>query len=169
MLIRLIGFLLVTGASAAAGLSMASGVRARVHALQGLQTALELAKNEICYQLTPLPELFCKLAEASAGKVRRFFQTAGIALGQRTCRSVPAAFSAAFSVTDWGTEERRVLSDLGAALGRYDLEGQQRALGLAASRVAGLLSQLEADKRARCKSYGMLGICTGLAIAILLV
>ena len=59
--------------------------------------------------------------------------------------------------------------ELCSALGRYDLDGENRMLDLTASRLQAALARCEAEKRPRAKCYAALGLCTGLALLILAV
>ena len=68
-----------------------------------------------------------------------------------------------------GPDARRALLELGMALGKFDMEGQCRAIGLAEARLQRELELLGQSRRARCRSYETIGVCAGLAIAVLLV
>lgn len=57
--------------------------------------------------------------------------------------------------------------NLGSGLGKYDLPGQLRAVDLAMDRLRSLLEQCQAEQRSRIRSYCTLGVCAGLAIAII--
>ena len=59
--------------------------------------------------------------------------------------------------------------ELCSALGRYDLDGENRMLDLTAKRLQAALARCEAEKRPRAKCYAALGLCTGLALLILAV
>jgi len=59
--------------------------------------------------------------------------------------------------------------ELCSALGRYDLDGENRMLDLSAKRLQAALARCEAEKRPRAKCYAALGLCTGLALLILAV
>ena len=64
----------------------------------------------------------------------------------------------------WGT----ILS-LFDSLGRYDLEGSVQALDLALSRLREEAKALQNSAAARCRTYLTLGVCTGLAAAVILI
>lgn len=53
-------------------------------------------------------------------------------------------------------------------LGRFDLESQLAAIERAKGSITSVLLQLQAQKRARCRSYETIGICAGLALAVIL-
>ena len=55
------------------------------------------------------------------------------------------------------------------SLGKYDLEGSVQALDLALSRLREEAKTLQNGAAARCRTYLTLGICTGLAVAVILI
>lgn len=55
------------------------------------------------------------------------------------------------------------------SLGRYDLEGSVQALDLALSRLREEVKALQNSAAARCRTYLTLGVCTGLAAAVILI
>jgi stage III sporulation protein AB len=166
------GLFCVVLAASWTGFGFARAVRRQAAQLRQLVTALEFMKSEIQYRMTPLPELFGQLAGSPDPAVGGLFGLcAGFLRHDRTCPPA-AAFQKAL-----GEERRLVLSGetrqtllaLGLALGRFDVEGQCRSIELAERRLQKESDELEAKKRARCRSYETLGICAGLAIAVILV
>lgn len=55
------------------------------------------------------------------------------------------------------------------SLGKYDLEGNIQVLDLALSRLREEARSLQAGAAARCRTYVALGVCTGLAVAVILI
>ena len=53
--------------------------------------------------------------------------------------------------------------------GKCDLDGNLRALDLALGRLREEARQLQGSAAARCKTYVTLGVCTGLAVAVILI
>ena len=62
----------------------------------------------------------------------------------------------------------QTLYGLSMGLGRFDLESQLAAIERAKGSITSVLLQLQAQKRARCRSYETIGICAGLALAVIL-
>ena len=60
------------------------------------------------------------------------------------------------------------LRELGAVLGQYDAEEQIRALQALLDRVDVSIAQLRQGRADRCRSYEVLGVCAGCALAIIL-
>lgn len=64
---------------------------------------------------------------------------------------------------------RTTLMSLFDTLGKYDLDGNLQALDLALGRLREEARQLQGSAAARCKTYVTLGVCTGLAVAVILI
>ena len=64
---------------------------------------------------------------------------------------------------------RTALMSLFDTLGKYDLDGNLQALDLALGRLREEARQLQGSAAARCKTYVTLGVCTGLAVAVILI
>ena len=60
------------------------------------------------------------------------------------------------------------LRELGEILGRYDAREQTRAMQALIVRVDDSIARLQEGKADRCRSYEVLGVCAGCALAILL-
>ena len=64
---------------------------------------------------------------------------------------------------------RQTLCTLAFSLGKFDVGGQLRAITLAQAHLRAELDELQSGSRARCRSYETIGVCAGLALAVLLV
>ena len=86
-------------------------------------------------------------------------------------KTVRATMGAVFRCPVWtcgAAELRRLLTELGATLGRFDLPGQLRGLDAAIRSAEESLRRLREGAPERRRSYQTLGLCTGAAVAILL-
>jgi len=169
--LRTIGALLVVMGAAGTGVGLSVFVRHSAGILQQLIMSLEQMKSEILFRKTPLPELTARLAENCGGEVGSFWSEVsdGLRIGQ--ARSVCEVMRRALSGRAAGSfpaQARRTLQNLGAGLGNYDAAGQVRAVDLALSRLGGLFTELRDEQKSRMKSYCTLGVCAGLALAILM-
>ena len=62
-----------------------------------------------------------------------------------------------------------VLRDLARQLGKYDLEAQISAVDGTKARAETMLQQMEQEQSRKSGTYETLGICAGIAVAILLI
>ena len=170
-MIRALGAMLIVCAAGYVGLSQAMLLRQRAKILAALQTAVSLMKNEISSHLTPLPDVY-KLAALTAPRpLSDFFDQLSRDLLDPDAGTVQQATRRNLDRYELllRASERQALLDLAAALGRYDVEGQLRALDLAGTRLEGFAAQAQAEQKERGKAWGVLGVCAGLALVILLV
>ena len=167
-MLKTIGILLVVLGASGTGFSMAFSVHQSVSLTQQLLAAMEVMKNEIAYRRTPLPELMRLLSHQSRGAVAELFSGLADDFSQRQARSVDAIVRHRVAgIRAFSPPLRQVLMQLGSGLGQYDAEGQLRSIDLAVVRLRGLLDRCRTEQSARVRSYCTLGICGGLAIAIL--
>ena len=61
------------------------------------------------------------------------------------------------------------LLELFSGLGRYELSGENRLIQLSQHRLKAALERCEREKKPLAKGYAALGICTGIALVILMV
>ena len=170
-MLRLIGAALVTLSASLVGVGFARGVRRQCAQLEGLLWALDFMQAELSARLTPLPQLFSALSACRQKDVALFFEAAGRALSVPSGCTVPVSFKRGFQASPGlspGQEAVQTLYGLPTALGRFDLESQLAAIERAKGRITSVLLQLQAQKRARCRSYETIGICAGLALAVIL-
>lgn len=167
-MVKTVGILLVILGASGTGFSMAFSVRQTISMVQQLLSAMEVMKNEISYRRTPLPELMRLLELQSRGCVAEFFGRLATELSQRQERSVDTIVRRQVAaVRAFPPPVRQILVQLGGGLGQYDTEGQLRSIDLAVLRLRTLLDQYRNEQQSRIRSYCTLGICGGLAIAIL--
>lgn len=167
-MVKTIGILMVILGASGTGFSMAFSVRQNVSLVQQLLSTMEVMKNEISYRRTPLPELMRLLELQCRGCAAEFFGRLATDLSQRQERSVDIIVRRQVAaVRAFPPAVRQILLQLGSGLGQYDTEGQLRSIDLAILRLRTLLDQYRSKQQTRIKSYCTLGICGGLAIAIL--
>ena len=170
-MIRLFGASLVVLAASAAGFGFAKNVRLQCAQLDALSWALETMASEMSARLTPLPEIFLLLGSGAQKDVSLFFKTAAMALTTPPGCTVPVAFKRGFAAAmnfRPGEQAVQALYALSAGLGRFTLERQLAAIEQAKTAVTMELLSLQAQKQARCRSYGTIGVCAGLALAVIL-
>ena len=167
-MLKTLGILMVIAGASGTGFSMALNVHRTSELLQQLLAALELMRNEIACRRTPLPELMRQLQAAVRGPASEFFGRLAGDLERRQVGTVAASVRRQVAATPaFPSPVRQVLLQLGAGLGQYDVPSQLRAVELAAQRLRSLLDQCREQQQARVRSYCTLGVCAGLALAIL--
>ena len=165
---KLCGLVLIVGASAWTGFGAAAGVRQSVRQLQELKRSLELMRCEISCHLTPICTLSGTLATSCRGELSRFYRTLQLQLeeGQNVSQAAQAAMRQCRGLR-LPVQVVQGLNALFDSFGGYDSAGQLGLIELTQKQVEAAMTQLEAEKNSRCRCYEVLGICTGLALAIL--
>lgn len=171
-MLRGIGALCVVAAASVMGFGFAGGVRRQERQLAAMLDALTFLKSEILYRKTPLAETFTLVTAAAQEQgTRAFFRCCAHAMrSDRTLRPMQV-FQTALDRTaelSLAMPARQTLLTLGASLGEFDLDGQSRALELALARLSSQLRRLEEGSSARRRSYATIGVCAGLAVAVIL-
>ena len=169
-MIKLIGALMILSAAGGFGVSRAVVFYRQVRLLRDFGSALEILKCELNYTLSPLPALCRVTAKRTSGPVSAFFT----AYAQSVEKGVPRSRAAAAAME--GTkgltlpnDAKMALLELFGALGRYDLDGENRLLTATEHRLRSAAERFDTEKRPLAKGYAILGLCAGVALVILFV
>jgi len=165
---KITGVIFIVVAAGSVGCQMASMLRKRCELIRRLLTALQLLKNEIVVCGTPLPQAFALLAASSEGILERVFSHAAMEMEKNRWVSPYDAIKPALESAAEPQLEA-VLFPLAKQLGKYDVEAQLRGIEAAKVSAEQILQDLEQERKIKSKTYRTLGVCAGLAVAILLI
>ena len=170
MAARWIGAILIVLGCGGFGFSMAISYRKEIAALTQLQTALQIMHGELSCRMTPLPELFSKVAGLVSGCVSEV----SCSLVKQMERQVSPDAGCCMQVVvkqskDLPASVKEIFLELGRGLGSFDLDGQLMQLEAVKDDCSRRLEALNQQKEDRIRQYQTLGICVGAALAILLV
>lgn len=169
---KLIGVLFVVLSAASVGFRFSYAVKQRCDLIGQLQVALRLLKSEISNHGTPLPEAFAVLAAATRGNVALYFSTAAKQMDQkRWMTPADSLVMAEDHLRELPANDpvRRILKELANGLGRLSWDNQLHSIDCAMVRLEEMRRIAEQDRTIRCRTYRTLGLCAGLALAILLI
>lgn len=165
-----LGAIFIIGSCGGFGFSLSSDYRKSVRSLRQLLRALSYMECELQYHLTPLPALCRQAAEESGGIVQEIFRRLGRELEHQTSPDVEICMKTVLQDTPAVPKTvKRYFRGLGKNLGRFDLPGQLKGLEEAQSSCKRELDALKANQRETLKSYQVLGLCAGAALAILFI
>lgn len=144
-MLRLLGGALVLLASGSFGITAGVRYYRAARHLQAFCRAVELLRCEINYSLQPLPEVCALVADRLTGPPAAFFRCFAAQLREPVSRdrAAAAAMEAARGLQLPQDAVMAVL-ELCSALGRYDLDGENRMLDLTAKRLQAALARCEA-------------------------
>lgn len=164
-----LGAIFIIGSCGGFGLSLASDYRRNERALRQLLRALSYMECELQYHLTPLPDLCRQTAREADGIIREIFYRLGNELEHQTSPDAEICIKTVLrEIPSVPKTVKRYLKFLGKTLGRFDLPGQLKGLEEVQSSCQRELDELRAHRRDTLKSYQVLGLCAGAALAILL-
>ena len=167
---QMAGALMIVAGCGIFGFSLASEYIREEYSLRQLIAALDYMFCELQYSASPLPQICGKIGTEFSGTVARVFQNLARELDSNPG---PCVSSGMDQVLRQGGRVMKLtdkhLRELGAVLGRFDLEGQLAALDGVRSQCRNTLNELTREKHSRVRSYQTLGLCAGAALAIILV
>ncbi len=170
MTVKVIGAILVIVGCAGYGFAMAAGCRREEKMLTQLLHILEFMESELEYRLTPLPQLCRDCSGQCESALKKVFWGLAQELENQISPDAACCMDAAVAgVRELPVSVHTLLSALGRSLGRFDLNGQMRELEAVRLQCAGMLEDFRGNRDQRIKSYQTLGICAGVALAILLI
>lgn len=167
-MIRLAGAVLLMAGCGGFGFSLAAAHRREAAMLRRLIHGLQEMEWELKYRMTELPELCRIAADAAGGEVRDIFRELSGKLIRCEVTDIAASLNGILSCRELPRRVRRNIRQLGASLGRFDLEGQLQGLQAVRLQCREDLKALEENSIQRLRSYQTLALCAGAALAILL-
>jgi stage III sporulation protein AB len=170
MSFKIIGAILVVVACGGFGCRLAAAHRSDMAHLRDLIGTLDYMECELNYHLTPLPML-CRQAAAEHKKTlgNVFTLLAEELENQISPDAGHCMLTAIAKCSPFPTATDACLRELGKSLGRFDLDGQLAGLKAVRTTCRRKLEELNTNRDVRIRSYHALGLCTGAALAILLI
>ncbi|MBP2642278.1 MAG: spoIIIAB [Firmicutes bacterium] len=173
MWIKLIGCLLVIISSAWTGFSLAERYNKRPREIRQLIACIASLGSHIYYVSLPLAEALERASQIAEGPVRELFQQTALHIHTTGWLSAGQAFQKALGETSeklaLNKPEQEILLVLAAILGTVDQSEQQKQLELAMNELEKVHKEAIAARDQNVKMYRYLGVCVGLATAILLI
>jgi stage III sporulation protein AB len=170
-MIKIIGCLLILGASTIAGFVFSESFKRRLKQLNEIERAIGQLENEIEYTYTPLPEALESVAQKSELPISNVFLKASELLNSNNVETVYEAFNICFKEesVDLNPDDINVVLDLSKSLGNSDIEGHKKIFSLAKGNLKKRIALAEEAKSKNVKMYRYLGFSIGAMIVIVLV
>lgn len=166
---RWIGAVIVFVCCGYFGLSKVLSHKREEKALHQILSGINYMECELQYRLTPLPELLRQTSKQISGIGSSVFAALATELENQISPDVSCCMEAVIrQQEDLPQYAMKVFCTLGQCLGRFDLQGQLTELDSVRRLCRRFLSDLEANRDVRLRSYQTLGLCAGAALAILL-
>lgn len=152
-MIRLLGTLLIAGASLTLGLTYVAGEVRKLNDLSSMLLLLKEMRGELGARITPLPQLMELVSRRCGGAAGNFARGLHLRMGELGEKEFSVLWNESLKafLPDLGKEEKDALHVLGRSLGRYELDRQLSELdicmGCLESRIAVYSSSLPEKKR----------------------
>lgn len=169
-MLRIMGACFVAVASLMSGWAARQGMQQQVRLRRQIRLALELMQGEMELHMPPVAELFESVGRQMGGVVGEFFEGTAVEMMAVTGRPPQTAMRLQMEKEpmNFEREDAALLLELGGCLGRYDLSGQARALGLYKQRLDGMIAGAEEVLHRRAKATMTASVCAGLALIVIL-
>lgn len=168
-MIRLLGAALLMAGCGGFGFTIAAAHRREAGMLRKLISILQELEWELRYRMTELPELCQIAAHGATGPLREIFQELAEKLNRREVSDISGCLNGILCKQELPKYVQRNLKQLGASLGRFDLEGQIQGLEAVRYQCRMDLEKLEENSVQRLRSYQILALCAGAALVILFI
>ena len=169
MILKWIGAVFIIVACLTFGLLIVYFHKKEIKSLKGLIYAIDFMECELQYRIPPLPELCRRTADKCIPDLKKVFLNLSYELEEQIVPDVKICMNSVLSkATDIPNETRRCLTILGHSMGKFDLNGQLKALENVRKECEGKLKKISGCSDERLRSYQTLGICAGIALIILL-
>ncbi len=137
--------------------------------LVNLRRFVSTAQWELQYRLTPLPELVRTCCKQLNSPLKSVLQSFADSLEEQIYPQASDCMNAAIFQEDWlPIRVRHILRQMGQSMGRFALEGQLEGLKALDAQIETELKMLRDNQIGRIKSYQVLSLSAGTALAILL-
>jgi len=172
-MIKIIGCIVILGASTIAGFIYSERLKYRVFQLNEVQRAIYQLQNEITYVHTLLPDAFKSVAYKSKEPIRELFNKTSELLTENEYENVYEAMKSAMNLIKnriyLTPDDINVILDLSKTLGESDIDGQNSIFLLTIANIKKQIRISEEFMVKNMKMYRYLGFTFGAMIVIALI
>ena len=170
-MVKLLGACAVGFSAVYFGASLASDLARRAETVSALRDVLLTVRQKLSGWHLPLPALLRETAQEQLGCFSVFCSRAAAKLERERRKPAERILTDCFRAeapAGLPEEARKIAFRVFATLGKLDPEQQLSVLDRAVADLDRLETELRQDHRRRGRCYLALGVCSGLAVAILL-
>lgn len=172
-MIKLLGSLMILGASTGIGFIYSDKFKKRTRQLIELQRCIYQLQNEIVYTHTTLPEAIESMASKSIYPLKQIFEEVSKLLFKNEVDTVYEAFCYVLDqkkgMLNLKPDDVSVLLDLAKTLGESDIEGQKKMFYITLESLKKAIKDSEILMNKNIKMYRYLGFSIGAMTVIILV
>lgn len=171
MFVKIIGSVLIVTCGVVFGMNEKLKFTRKIQVLKEIITSIDLIHAEISCMCTPTNELLEKLCTTDNVLLRDFFKECNELHKKRSDLPFGLIWSRTLKDTEnlcLNQNEERSLSEVGNALGRYEVQEQMKIFVNARNNFAEYLATAEKSKEILGKLYGSLSVIAGIALVVIL-
>lgn len=172
MILKILGSLMIIGASSLLGYIFAKDCAIRPNELRTLQGLLQMFETEISYMSNVLTEAFHNISNTNSSKASVFFSSTVKNLMNDSSATAGQAWEKSVNdnikLTSLNGEDKSILLSFGKMLGNSDLEGQLKNIRLTISQLKLQEQKAEENRKKNESMFKSLGVLGGIAIVIVL-
>ena len=172
-MLKLLGSILIIGASAALGLAVRQQAALRVQVLSEWVDCLNLLILEVEGKSTPLHEVFLIISRSTNHRIAPFFLELSGQISGMPFYDFRTVWKKILQIyaEDWGihTEERTVLIGIADYLGRYDGHAQAKSLQTTMQSLREQRDRAAEELRAQSSLYRTCGAAVGILLVLILI
>jgi len=173
IMIKIIGCIVIIGASTMAGFIYSERLKYRVFQLNEIERAIYQLQNEITYVHALLPDAFKSIANKSKEPINELFNKTSELLSGNEYENVYAAMKSAVNTIKnklyLNTDDINVVLDLSKTLGESDIQGQNSMFILTIANLKKQIKISEEYMNKNIKMYRYLGFSFGAMLVIALI
>lgn len=171
-MLKIIGMVLVIGASTGFGFSMSYDLRKRIDELKYIRKIMLMLRGEVKYMKSPLPEAFLSISTRVRKPYQLFLENASGELGDLDGKTFYAIWrdriNADLKDLKLTKQDFYHLEKIGENLGYLDGEMQLGTIDLYVEQLAGEIKVAEETIGSKSRIYNCLGVMGGMFVAILM-
>ena len=170
MIVRILGSVLILIGCSGFGVMISLAYKREEEMLRQMIHSMDYIQCELQFHMTPLPDLCIQASNGCKGRISKFWKALSQELFMASSPDVAECVAAVREITGpYPSQVDKVLDMLSASLGQFDAQGQIHSLEAAREHCRAALEAMGDNRENKLRSYQTLGICTGVALVILLV
>lgn len=167
-----IGLFLIFFACTLMGLFAGQELAERIAAMEQVEQMLQLLRGELRCSYIPFPQAFCQVAERLSSPWKEFLQGLAVRMERMSGGGMKELWTEAVDGIPQNcgltAEDRKELAALGKELGYLDLTMQLNMLEHFEERWERQIENLREELPGKRRIFRCLGVCAGIALALIL-
>lgn len=170
MIIRWIGACCIVAGSGCIGIFHTMEHYRTVKFVRKIIIAAEYMERELRYRQLPIPELLLNTADYCGGVIKPLFTQFSKRISSQLDTDLSTAMNAVlFSFKSLPDVFSDLCRELSKSIGQFDIDGQLECLESLRTVCKAKLDALTDEQATKMRSFQTLALCTGAAVAILLI